>query len=434
MTSLPPNTSAAGLRSETGSISEALISQCIGSIVRTERSGDLIVESGASARKVTFDRGFVVFASSNLDELRVGNLLLDSNRVTAAQLKHILEIVARDKCLIGEAIIQSGFLTPEELDWELERQVRTIATSLYAVREGTYRFDEHPCRVPEKLRLNVSIYRVQLEGIRNIANVDLIEKALTPLGRFVKTTERPPFNLQDVQLEPPEIRVSEAARTPVSIQEIVRQIGEDRALGLRSVYGLLSSGVLELTDAPLAQPVPVPEPAAIPSLPDGDREHVSRFGEPADDVGAPVPRKDGVAESAETEQEIARLMGEIKIRRMVKDTEGVASMLGKVVRLAPDNPNYAAMFANTVASLPSKAKEAEPHFRRVLALDPKNARLRYDVACYYRSVGMPSRALAELKTALRIDPGLSEARSLVVELKQKNDGGLVPPSVKKLFS
>ena len=263
MTSLPPNSSTAGLRSdEAGSLSAVLISELIGSIVSTERSGDLLVESGASTRKVTFDRGFVVFASSNVDELRLGDLMLTSGRVTSSQLNHALEIVNRDNCRIGEALVQAGFLTQEEVDWELERQIRTISSSVYALSEREYRFDEHPCRIPEKLRLRVSAYRVQLEGIRNLPNGDLIEEALKPLERFVKTAETPPFSLQDVQLEPSEIRVSEAARTPASIEEIVRQIGEDSALGFRSVYGLLSSGVFELTDAPLAQPVAVEEYAS----------------------------------------------------------------------------------------------------------------------------------------------------------------------------
>jgi tetratricopeptide (TPR) repeat protein len=91
------------------------------------------------------------------------------------------------------------------------------------------------------------------------------------------------------------------------------------------------------------------------------------------------------------------------------------------------------MLARAIAAIPAKAKEAEPLFRRALALDPRNAELHYEFGRYYQRLGMPSRALAELKAALRLDPGLSKARSAVVELK-RTDESPITKSLKRLFS
>ena len=389
-----------------------------------------------------FDRGFVVFASSNVNSLRLGDILLQAGHVTSEQLERVLEIVNEENVRIGDAMVRAGFLSPEDVDKALEVHVRAIASSIYGLDEGTYRFDEHPCRVPANLRVGVSIYRVQLEGIRNISSLDLIEETLKPGGRFVKTSARAPFSPEGVRFRNTEIRVSAGARDAVSIEKMIEDIGGERLEALRAIYGLLSAGILELADAPSEQSVVAPDAATLPYLPDQDWEGVTADDEASTETAEEeVPRPaggNGIAPGAppamDTEKEIARLFNEIKIRKMVYDTEGVVSMLGQVVSIAPDNPKYVTMLAKAVASLPGKEKEAEPHFRRALMLDPDNARLHYEAGRFYKKVGMPSRALAELKTALKIDPGLSEARSLVVELKGKKDKGLVTASLRKIFS
>lgn len=439
-----------------GSLSASLISELLGSIARDERSGDLIVESGDTLRKVMFDRGFVVFASSNVNELRLGDILLRAGRITPTDLERVLEIVSEENCRIGDAVIRAGFMSAEDVESALATHVRAIATSVYGLREGTYRFDEHPCRVPENLRLGVSIYRVQLEGVRSIADAALIEDTLKPERRYIKTAARAPFSAEGVAFEPSEMRVCARARDVVSIDRMIEELGGERSAALRTVYGLLAAGMLELADAPSEQSVVAPEAATIPYLPDQDWEGVAvttaetapettelpaqellpeSLPQTVHEEPEPIPHN-GTSPSGgfDTDKEIARLFNEIKIRKMVYDTEGVVSMLGRVVSIAPENPKYVTMLAKAVASLPGKEREAEPHFRRALALDPDNAKLHYDAGCFYKKVGMPSRALAELKTALRIDPGLSEARTLVVELKGKKEKGLVTASLRKIFS
>ena len=77
-------------------------------------------------------------------------------------------------------------------------------------------------------------------------------------------------------------------------------------------------------------------------------------------------------------------------------------------------------------------KKAERHFRRAVSLDPQNAGLRYFLGRYYQSFVMKSRALAELKTALRIDPQHAKARAALVELK--GDDSSLQDRLKGFFS
>jgi Tfp pilus assembly protein PilF len=76
--------------------------------------------------------------------------------------------------------------------------------------------------------------------------------------------------------------------------------------------------------------------------------------------------------------------------------------------------------------------KAERHFRRALSKDPQNAEAHYLFGRYYQSFDMRSRALAEFKAALAIDPKLSEARSALVELKVPDAG--LQDKLKRLFA
>lgn len=412
------------------SLEEVLLSEVIASIVREERSGDLIVESGSQARKIMFDRGCVGFAASNVDGLRFGDLLLSAGHITKVQLDFVLDVVKRDNCRIGEALVASGFLSQEQVTAELARQIRTIAVSAYGIGQGTYRFDEHPCRIPPELRVGVSAYRIQLEGIRQLPNLQRIEDVLGSLEQYVTASDRPPFLLDGIPFQPTEARVREIARNPVSIANLLGEVGRERPLALRSIYGLLCSGVLKPTEKPVEQSVERSE--AVTPLPTESERGAPDVVESAPGSQAP-PATSPPERSSANQDELAQLFTEIKIRKMVHDWPGVAAMLRKVVALEPDNAKYVAMLAQAIASIPSKAKEAEPHFRRALALDPHNAELHYEFGRYYQGLGMPSRALAEMKAALRLDPGLSKARSAVVEMK-KTDESPITKSLKKIFS
>jgi Tfp pilus assembly protein PilF len=131
---------------------------------------------------------------------------------------------------------------------------------------------------------------------------------------------------------------------------------------------------------------------------------------------APAPIKP-TSRKPSNKDEVKRLMREIKLRKMVNDDEGVISFLYELVQLEPENAKYEALLAQALASHEVMKKKAERHFRRAVSLDPQNGMLHYLLGRYYQSFDMKSRALAEFKTALRIDPAHAKARAALVELK-----------------
>jgi tetratricopeptide (TPR) repeat protein len=248
-----------------GSVARIALSEVLKTIALNELSGCLEVTSGKKVRTVYFDRGFIVFTASNSEADRLGQLLLDAGKITAKELELAAALMKGNR-RIGEAIVAAGYLTEDELGRELANQARRVASSLLALTEGMYRFEEKECPIPLELRLSLSLYRIQLEGIREMKNAPLIVASLPPTTRVLRLSKCPPFSFEDVRFVPLELLVMEAAQKERTIESILErvsragQLGKFRARVLRAIYGLFSAGILELAqEAATVKPLKVQE-------------------------------------------------------------------------------------------------------------------------------------------------------------------------------
>ncbi|HEY7698382.1 MAG TPA: hypothetical protein VIE88_08190, partial [Vicinamibacteria bacterium] len=392
-------------------------------------------------------------------------------------------------------------------------QARKIATSLFDLDEGMYRFEQRECPIPLELRLSLSLYRIQLEGIRLMKNGKLIGSALPSPGSQVRLSKCPPFSFEEVRFVPVELLIMEAAQKDRSLEAIVERVGKGRGPVLRAIYGLLSAGILERVQhgrhekplkvqeeigtfllskldksaesvkatnvrqevllqfenserASAEELLAVENGAAKDAIERAYEERRASWAEKQKSVEnektlflkveeiqkrlaqakarlleaqvvtepTPEPEPQNLAppkRSKASSEELKRLLREIKLRKVVQDDEGTISLLYEVVALEPENVKFEVMLAQALSSHPVMKSKAERHFRRALSLDPQNADAHYLLGRYYQSFDMRSRALAEFKAALAINPKLSQARSALVELKGQ-DGGL-QDKLKRLF-
>ena len=229
---------------QVGSTGNVPISEVLSHIVSNELSGDLQIISGRIIRTLYFDRGFLVFAASNRKKDRLGSRLLKSGRVTEKELEMAFRLKKKNR-RIGEAMVDAGLLTEEDLGHEVARQARQIVLSAYELKTGLYSFDERPCCIPMELRLSLSVYRMQLEGIRKMTKGDLILQGLGAFERPLQPSEMPPFSFDSNDLWSVEQNVLGVVTAEGGINGILEQVDGKRIHVLRAVYGLLRAGILE---------------------------------------------------------------------------------------------------------------------------------------------------------------------------------------------
>jgi tetratricopeptide (TPR) repeat protein len=132
----------------------------------------------------------------------------------------------------------------------------------------------------------------------------------------------------------------------------------------------------------------------------------------------------------EGQAKVEHLLMEGEVRMTVSDYANAVTVYEKLVQAAPLIPAYRVRLAIAMACYPRTAKQAEREFLEALRLDADNADIHYQFGLYYKAMKQRSRAVAEMRTAVRLNPRHAMAREELESLSPK-DSALT--SLKKLF-
>ncbi len=148
-----------------------------------KKTGTLSLRTETSVRRLYWERGELVFASSNLPEESLGSFLVRHGRITPDQnLQSGLQVEPGKRQ--GKVLVQMGILTPKQLWWAVKNQVLEIVYGLFSVREGTFFFEETEEANEEKIKLSTSTTNIIMEGIRRLDEWPRI-KELIPSDHLV---------------------------------------------------------------------------------------------------------------------------------------------------------------------------------------------------------------------------------------------------------
>ena len=157
------------------------------------------------------------------------------------------------------------------------------------------------------------------------------------------------------------------------------------------------------------------------------RDHTQApVGRPDDSMPAASPG----ASAFEGQAQIEHLLMEGEVRMTVADYANAVKVYDKLVSLAPRVAAFHMRLAVAMACYPRTAKLAEREFYEAARLEPENADIHYQWGLYYKVMKIRSRAVAEMRTAVRLNPRHKAARAELEALSPK-DTALT--SLKKLF-
>jgi tetratricopeptide (TPR) repeat protein len=191
---------------------------------------------------------------------------------------------------------------------------------------------------------------------------------------------------------------------------------------------------------PLPVLTPVPDPpleVEIPvDLPSGQTHAPVGPGRPPDQTHPPGRPDDSMLTAApgasgfEGRAQIEHLLMEGEVRMTVADYANAVKVYQKLVKVAPKVAAFHLRLAVAMACYPRSAKLAEREFYEAARLEPDNAELHYQWGLYYKVMKIKSRAVAEMRTAVRLSPRHKAARAELEALSPK-DSALT--SLKKMF-
>lgn len=245
-----------------GSLTEGLLPEVLRQLYVGRKTGFLHFTRGDERRSVYLRAGHIVHADTNVKDERLGETLVAQGVLSAADLKRATGFVLRDKKRLGVVLVELGILDRDRLEDALGVHVREILRKVFSWSEGEYAFeDKEEGDLEPDMSLRLSTGEMILEAVRSIDDPDVIRFALGDIDRILGLSSDPLLRFQKIALTPADGYVLSRIDGTLSARELLQLIPMVPDETLRSLFGLVSTGVVEFLALP---PKPQPKPDTRP--------------------------------------------------------------------------------------------------------------------------------------------------------------------------
>jgi len=233
---LEPFAVPGGLR---GTLARMPLPELLRELQALESTGILSLTSGGARKALYLRGGRVVFAASNLPSDRLGEVLQREGKITRDQNESSLKALVQGRRQ-GRALVEMGALSPDELWWAVQTQVREIVFSVFEWDEGQFHFEESVLPEKEKITVDLDVTALVLEGLRRAdpagaahgRQLDghlVLEKGETSAGSL---------------LHPWEQHVLDLVNGEKSVVELCHESEAGEGQTLKALYGFLCTGIV----------------------------------------------------------------------------------------------------------------------------------------------------------------------------------------------
>jgi curved DNA-binding protein CbpA len=295
---------AAGQDELKGEIAEGVLPELLRRIYVERRTAMLRCVRGDEEQSLRFRGGHIVNAHTNIKEDRLGEMLVRRGLLSEDGLKRATEIVIREKRRLGEVLADLGLLDTNGLEDAIAIHVHEMLARLFSWTEGTYALADEPQDTTRTdVTLKLSTGELILEAARAVKDPDVVRYALGDVDRVLNLSGDPLLRFQKLTLSSNDGFVLSRIDGTTTVRELLQLIPLPVEETQKSLFGLVSTGVVEYGEkrkrepgaAPAAAPVaprptpPEPAAAAPPPAPRKEPEPAPRPAPPPPPPAASAP-------------------------------------------------------------------------------------------------------------------------------------------------
>lgn len=224
----------------------------------SRKTGTLHVTSELrdNSGRVLFRVGRVVGANIKSNPHRIGDLLVRKGRATEADIARALaaQREAGGQRRLGDFLVDFGVLSAKDLEREVREQIETVVFELLSWSEGFFRFEDGGTPEHEGSIANISTESLLMEGARRIDEWSRIADRVPSLQCTPVLAEVPEGEAPKMDLLPGEWEVLTMIDGTRDLRHIAEALVRSDFDIAKIVYGLVSTGVVELRVPPGSRP------------------------------------------------------------------------------------------------------------------------------------------------------------------------------------
>ena len=234
-----------------------LVDMFIG-LQRSTRTGILEVKSGSMVKNIFIKDGEMIFASSNYEYDRLGELLLKEGKITLEEYNQSSYLLLKTGERLGNILVDLGCLTPKELFLSVCHQIEEIIISLFSFEEGSFEFQEKPIPWEEVITLRLSVANIIYRGIKRTTNLAYVKQICSKIDSVLNFSPIPLNLFQSLILENADKKILSYINGIYSIRTILSLSPLKDFETLKTLCALLNIGLINVkreNEAPVSLPI-----------------------------------------------------------------------------------------------------------------------------------------------------------------------------------
>ncbi len=163
-----------------GSIKEFGLAEILQLISMQKKSGVVSISHGIESTTLHFDNGQLVFATSisGGETKRLGEILVNSGKLTEDNVSESLRIQAMTKERIGNLFVSSGHVSTDEVKEALQQQLMDVIFHVLRWKDGHYKFEACEIDYDREFQIPVQTDFILMEGSRMVDEWGYIESKI----------------------------------------------------------------------------------------------------------------------------------------------------------------------------------------------------------------------------------------------------------------
>ena len=223
-----------------GRLSDVGLPTVLSILKEGKRTGVVSLVNAGVRKSIYFLDGKLVFAASSLTQDRLGEVLLRAGKISADEYLRLSQMI-RGGQRLGKALVESRILSPKDLWWAIEQQVKEIVWSIFNWEDGYFHFDEDEQPRKEKITFDLDVEKLVVEGIRRSDGNGAVREHFVSMDSVVhRENIEPPL-----ELDPHERHVIDLADGKRAISEICQESEIGEAETRKVLHSFLAVGVLK---------------------------------------------------------------------------------------------------------------------------------------------------------------------------------------------
>src|SRR6476469_3907690 len=237
-----------------GSLKEASLPDVIQLLFLGRRTGCLALADRHNFGTIYFEEGHIIYAAIVNRRDRLGDILVRSGRLTAAQLQQAVERQEGDReHKLGEILVELGFVNRNDLESHIRLQIEEAVYYLFTWTSGTFNFEAgvRPEREDFLVRINPEF--LLLEGARRVDEWSLIEKKI-PSFDLIFSVDPAHLGESAPELSAEQRRLIRLLDGTRDVQAVIDESGLVEFEVGKALFGLITAGFAHRVGTSTAAP------------------------------------------------------------------------------------------------------------------------------------------------------------------------------------